>query len=103
MSGPITTNRPTSNTVGERVELGRYTVAVAGERILYGQRVNGVVRFLPGSLVVLVGSLGPTEDNACRSRTPLRAEGCRKAVRRKRPNGASEPRCVVAREREDRS
>jgi hypothetical protein len=30
-------------TVGERVELARYTVA-NGERILYGQRINGVVR-----------------------------------------------------------
>jgi hypothetical protein len=29
--------------VGERVELARYTVS-AGERILYGQRVDGVVR-----------------------------------------------------------
>ena len=29
--------------VGERVELARYTVAV-GERVLYGQRVAGVVR-----------------------------------------------------------
>ena len=29
--------------VGERVELGRYTVAT-GERVLYGQRVDGVVR-----------------------------------------------------------
>jgi hypothetical protein len=29
--------------VGERVELGRYVVP-SGERILYGQRVNGVVR-----------------------------------------------------------
>ena len=29
--------------VGERVELGRYTVT-GGERILYGQRINGVVR-----------------------------------------------------------
>jgi hypothetical protein len=31
------------NPVGQRVELGRYTVP-AGERILYGQRVHGVVR-----------------------------------------------------------
>ena len=31
------------NRVGERVELGRYRVP-AGERILYGQRVDGVVR-----------------------------------------------------------
>jgi len=29
--------------VGERVELARYTVS-GGERILYGQRINGVVR-----------------------------------------------------------
>ena len=28
---------------GERVELGRYEIT-AGERILYGQRVNGIVR-----------------------------------------------------------
>jgi hypothetical protein len=33
------------NPVGKRLELARYTVAGAGaERILYGQRVNGVVR-----------------------------------------------------------
>lgn len=29
--------------VGQRVELGRYEIT-AGERIVYGQRVNGVVR-----------------------------------------------------------
>jgi hypothetical protein len=29
--------------VGERVELGRYRIST-GERVLYGQRVNGVVR-----------------------------------------------------------
>ena len=34
------TTRPT---VGERVELGRYQIS-SGERVLYGQRVNGVVR-----------------------------------------------------------
>jgi hypothetical protein len=34
--------RPTVQ-VGERVELARYTVS-AGQRILYGQRVDGVVR-----------------------------------------------------------
>ena len=32
-----------SPSVGERVELGRYRVS-SGERVLYGQRVNGVVR-----------------------------------------------------------
>lgn len=31
------------NPVGKRVELGRYTIS-SGERILYGQRINGVVR-----------------------------------------------------------
>ena len=31
------------NRVGKRVELARYTVP-AGERVLYGQRINGVVR-----------------------------------------------------------
>jgi hypothetical protein len=31
------------NPVGKRVELGRYMIT-EGERILYGQRVNGVVR-----------------------------------------------------------
>ena len=29
--------------VGERVELARYTIS-AGERVLYGQRINGMVR-----------------------------------------------------------
>lgn len=31
--------------VGERVELARYTIA-AGTRVLYGQRVDGVVRLV---------------------------------------------------------
>ena len=33
----------TKQRTGERVELGRYEIT-AGPRILYGQRVNGVVR-----------------------------------------------------------
>jgi hypothetical protein len=92
--------RGNGNPVGERVELGRYG-SPAGERIVYGQRVDGVVRFLPGNLVVLVGSLGPAEDSTCRSRTTIRTEGRTNAARRKRPNGASEPRCLAARQRED--
>ena len=32
-----------SRTVGERVELGRYRTSTS-ERVLYGQRINGVVR-----------------------------------------------------------
>lgn len=44
MNTPIVTEiRRNGNPVGERVELGRYSVP-AGERILYGQRVNGIVR-----------------------------------------------------------
>ena len=31
------------NRVGQRVELARYTIP-GGERVLYGQRINGVVR-----------------------------------------------------------
>jgi hypothetical protein len=31
------------NHVGKRVELARYTIR-AGERVVYGQRINGVVR-----------------------------------------------------------
>jgi hypothetical protein len=39
----VTEIRRNGNPVGERVELGRYSVPT-GERIVYGQRVNGVVR-----------------------------------------------------------
>jgi hypothetical protein len=39
----VTEIRRNGNPVGERVELARYTVPV-GPRVLYGQRVNGVVR-----------------------------------------------------------
>ncbi len=39
----VTETRRHGDRVGERVELARYTVP-AGERILYGQRVDGVVR-----------------------------------------------------------
>jgi hypothetical protein len=39
----VTEIRRNGNPVGERIELARYTVPV-GERVLYGQRVNGVVR-----------------------------------------------------------
>jgi len=31
-------------TVGERRELARYTILAVGERVIYGQRVDGVVR-----------------------------------------------------------
>jgi hypothetical protein len=34
---------PRRSSVGERTELGRYTVS-SGERVIYGQRINGMVR-----------------------------------------------------------
>jgi hypothetical protein len=39
----VTEIRRNGNPVGERIELARYSVPV-GERVVYGQRVNGVVR-----------------------------------------------------------
>jgi len=54
MSTPTTAPSPRRRvSVGDRVELARYTVA-SGERVLYGQRVNGVVRFLVAGPVVVV-------------------------------------------------
>ena len=46
------------NRVGKRVELARYTIP-AGERVLYGQRINGIVRvtdvpLAPGGRAYLV-------------------------------------------------
>jgi hypothetical protein len=48
----VTEIRRNGNPVGERTELARYTIP-SGERVLHGQRVDGVVRFLPGERVVL--------------------------------------------------
>jgi hypothetical protein len=95
--GPAAARRRRAPVVGQRTELARYTIP-EGERILYGQRIDGIVRFLPGNLVVLVGSLGSTEDSTCRSRTTIRAEGCTKDAQRKRDKGASDRCCLVARE-----
>jgi hypothetical protein len=39
----VTEIRRNGNPVGERTELARYTIP-SGERVLYGQRVDGVVR-----------------------------------------------------------
>jgi hypothetical protein len=43
MTTPTVTETRPRVPIGERVELVRYHVS-AGERILYGQRINGVVR-----------------------------------------------------------
>jgi len=40
---PLTYKPPTTATVGQRVELARYTIST-GERTLHGQRIDGVVR-----------------------------------------------------------
>ena len=78
------------NRVGQRVELARYTIP-AGERVLYGQRINGVVRFLPEEDVVLDQPLGAGEDRTCRPgeqrSEPERAD----AARPKRPIGDHGP------------
>jgi hypothetical protein len=71
--------------VGERVELARYVVPV-GERVVYGQRLNGVVRFLPRSDAVVVRVWSRSEDDCCRSRAASRREARSNAVRGKRPN-----------------
>jgi hypothetical protein len=75
---------------GHRVELARYTVGGGEERILFGQRVDGVVRFLPDDLVVLVLGRALSEDSSCRSRGQGSGEARMHAVRRKRPNVVGE-------------
>jgi hypothetical protein len=89
--------------VGPRVELARYTLRSGEQRILYSQRVDGVVRFLPGNPVALVASRGSTEDSTCRSRTTIRAGGCASPVRRQGSSGVSEAPGLVAHQREGRS
>jgi hypothetical protein len=81
----VTAARRNGNPVGERMELARYTVPV-GERVVYGQRVNGVARFLLGDGVVLVHSSAVVEDCVCRSRDVLRVAVRADAARHKRPN-----------------
>jgi hypothetical protein len=46
MTAPAVTEQVRNgNLVGERVELGRYATNT-GERVVYGQRINGVVRIV---------------------------------------------------------
>jgi hypothetical protein len=80
---------------GHRVELARYAVGGGKERILFGQRVDGVVRFQPGKRDVLVLSSRAGEDDTCCPRdAPLEAARTN-AGRRQRLNrgsGVREPR-----------
>ena len=71
--------------VGERVELGRYAIS-AGERVIYGRRVAGVVRFLPEEPVVVACAWADSDDGICRSRCRMVGGGRPNAVRRKRRN-----------------
>lgn len=88
--GPPTAADASASTrrrTGARVELARYTVS-AGERVLYGQRVFGVVSFLPDDLVVLELGRAVSEDSSCRPRS-RESRGARPdAVRPKRSTGA---------------
>jgi hypothetical protein len=79
----VTETRRNGNPVGERIELARYTVP-GGERILYGQRVDGVVLFLPGEPVALVGARALSDDGVCRSCRRTAAGVRAHAVRQKR-------------------
>jgi hypothetical protein len=97
----VTEIRRNGNPVGERIELARYTVPI-GERVLYGQRVRGVVRFVPDDLVVLVLGRAQSEDSSCRSRGRESRGGRADAVRPKRPNvtddrGGAADACVEGR------
>lgn len=64
----VSETRRNGNTVGERRELARYTVPSAGERVSYGQRVNGVVRFLGRLTDVFVSVSVLGEDSRCCAR-----------------------------------
>ena len=86
MPPTVTEIRRNGNPVGERVELGRYSVPAAGERVIYGQRLANVARLLPGELVVVVRGRIDSDDDIRRSRRPSVAGVHRDAVRPKRRN-----------------
>ncbi len=74
---------------GRRVELARYRVAT-GERVVVGQRVNGVVSFLPDQPVVLEPPSTDSEHSGCRPRESVEKETRANVARPKRPNGDGE-------------
>jgi hypothetical protein len=63
--GATTPRRRRAPIVGKRTKPARYTVA-DGDPILYGQRIDGIVRFLPEEHVVLDSALGSSENSRCR-------------------------------------
>jgi hypothetical protein len=93
----VTETRRNANPVSERVELARYSLLDGTERVLYGQRVLGVVRFLPDQPVVLDAPSAGSEDCSCSPRDQRRHEQRSDATRQKRPNdldGAAATRSV---------
>jgi hypothetical protein len=67
-------SRKTGPVAGERVELARYTVARGGDRILYGQRVDGKVRVTDRPAgTVTAESRAHLVDNDLDSRAELNA------------------------------
>ncbi len=90
-ASPTTTSRACCPTVGERRELGRYSTPADGERVLFGQRINGSVRFLPDQPVVLEPPSSDSEDGGCRPRGSVEEDARPNAARPKRPNGDGEP------------
>jgi hypothetical protein len=83
--GPAKSRRRRAPVVGKRTELARYTVT-QGERILYGQRIDGMVRFLPGQSVVLDAVSASSEDSGCGPPEPPEHVERPDAARQKRPN-----------------
>ena len=71
---------------GHRVELARYTVGGGEERILFGQRVDGVVRFLPEDPVVLDSASGLSEGGGCCARGSQQGDARSNAARQDRPD-----------------
>ncbi len=86
LASPTTTGNVNGHTVGRRAELARYSTP-AGERLLYGQRIDGHVSFLPSEGVVL-DELRFSEERTCRPRKAPRSEGRPDAVRPKRQKSA---------------
>ena len=57
------------NRVGRRVELARYSIP-AGERVLYGQRINGGVRVTSSFRCETCRAIGSSSRGPPRSRLP---------------------------------
>jgi hypothetical protein len=85
--GPASPRRRRTPVVGQRTELARYTVT-EGERILYGQRIDGTVRFLSEEDVLVERQQGSGEDIGCRSGAQALNVERGDAARPKRPNDA---------------